>query len=347
MGALSGQSGLAERLGWLDFGKAMGILVVLLVHSECRLGPITYFGGMFYMPVFFVAAGYTCRLKEGESYSGCMKKRAVRLLVPYATTSAFLWFFFWVKDCVLNGTIYDLKFHSVWGVLYSRNQMYVSSYPGDNPVLLDLLNAPLWFLTAMFLTYAFYEFVSRRPKGQRYILLGIGLAASVLWHYCTRLLLPWSLDAVPYFACFFAVGELLRERESITFLKKRWYWNLLLLIIFVFLSYLNGSVNLSCGAYGRSMIVYLAVGSIGSVLVFMAGVALERICMPLIRITGWVGQETLVILCFHMFLFMFIKTAAGILDFGAGLTQVALVTSSTVLLTAVGRFYKQRRRGRS
>lgn len=347
MGALSGQSGSAERLEWLDFGKAMGILVVLLVHSECRLGPITYFGGMFYMAVFFVAAGYTYRLRDGESYPARIKKRAVRLLVPYAGTSAFLWFFFWIKDCVLGGRMSDLKLHSILGILYSRNQMYASSYSGDNPVLLDLLNAPLWFLTAIFLTYAFYEFISRRPKVQRYILLGIGLAASVLWHYCTKLLLPWSLDAVPYFACFFAVGELLRERDVLTFLKRRWYWNLLLLVLFVFLSYLNGSVNVSCGEYGRSMIGYLAVGSTGSVLVFMAGAALERICMPLIWITGWVGQETLLILCFHMFLFMFIKTAAGILGFGVGLTQAALVTGSAVFLTAAGRFYKQRRRGRS
>ena len=56
------------RLEWLDFGKAMGILVVLLVHAGCRLGLVTYYGGMFYMPIFFVAAGYTFRIKEGESY---------------------------------------------------------------------------------------------------------------------------------------------------------------------------------------------------------------------------------------------------------------------------------------
>ena len=38
-----------KRLSWLDFGKAAGILVVLLVHAECSLGPLTFYGGMFYM----------------------------------------------------------------------------------------------------------------------------------------------------------------------------------------------------------------------------------------------------------------------------------------------------------
>ena len=40
------KNGFAEkrtdgRLEWLDFGKAMGILVVLLVHGGCKLGLVT------------------------------------------------------------------------------------------------------------------------------------------------------------------------------------------------------------------------------------------------------------------------------------------------------------------
>ena len=104
------------RLEWLDFGKAMGILVVLLVHAGCRLGLVTYYGGMFYMPIFFVAAGYTFRVKEGESYGTFLLKKAKRLLIPYFGTSAFLWVFFWVKDCVLGGIPGDLKLASLFGI---------------------------------------------------------------------------------------------------------------------------------------------------------------------------------------------------------------------------------------
>ena len=66
-----------ERLLWLDFGKAIGILVVLLVHAECALGPVTYYGGMFYMPIFFVAAGYTYRHREEETLLEFLKKKAM------------------------------------------------------------------------------------------------------------------------------------------------------------------------------------------------------------------------------------------------------------------------------
>ena len=79
-----------KRLEWLDFGKAMGILVVLAVHAGCSLGALTYYGGMFYMPIFFFAAGYTFRRKEGESYGAFLWKKAKRLLIPYFGTSVFL-----------------------------------------------------------------------------------------------------------------------------------------------------------------------------------------------------------------------------------------------------------------
>lgn len=297
---------------------------------------------MFYMPIFFVAAGYTYRRGKETSFAAFAGKKAGRLLVPYLETSAFLWAFFWVKDCVLAGDPMDLKPLSLFGILYSRNQMYAAGHAGENPVLLDLLNAPLWFLTAMFLVYLYYELISRSKR--KYVWLCAGLACSVAWHYASDLLLPWSLDAVPYFACFFALGEWLREHDGVGFLKKRWYWNLALLAAFVLLSLANGSVNLSCGSYGRSMLLCLAAGGLGSVLVFMTGVGLERICGPLIRAFGLIGQETLMILCLHMFLFMFIRTAAGMLGLGERPTQAALILGSTAVLAGAGRAVRRIKR---
>lgn len=334
MGEYLEKNKTSVRLNWLDFGKAMGILMVLIVHAECRLGAVTYYGGMFYMPVFFVAAGYTYRCRKEEAFGTFLKKKAKRLLLPYFGANAFLWLFFWLKDSVCGGNPLDLKLHSVFGIFYARNQMYTVSADGSS-VLMDILNAPLWFLTAMFLTYAYYELAGR--SGKKYPLLTAGLVLAIVWHRSTALLLPWSLDAVPYFACFLAVGESLRERDVISFLLKKWYWNLLLLLLFVGMSVLNGSVNLSLGSYGRSMLLYLPVGGLGSVLVLEAGAALEKVCGPLVRCLGWIGQETLIILCFHMFVFMFIRTASGMLGFGPRLTQAALVAGSAVLLTGAGK----------
>lgn len=331
---------LSKRLGWLDFGKAAGILMVLLVHAECSLGPVSFFGGMFYMPVFFVAAGFTYRRKD-EPFTAFVKKKAVRLLLPYWGVSAFLWVFFWIKDSLLAGNPSDLNLPSVFGILYSRNQMYQPSYTGENPVLMTLLNAPLWFLTAMFLTYVWYGWISRRK--QKYALLSAGLAASAVWHYSTELLLPWSLDAVPYFACFMAAGEWLRGKDRILYLTEK--GNRIkgaeLLLCFVAAAYLNGSVNLSIGEYGFSMLLYLTVGIAGSLLVFLAGAYLEHIWNPFIRLMGVIGRQTLPILCFHMFLFMFIRTGGNLLGLPDGMVKALLVLGSAAVLTAAGEAWRR------
>ena len=328
-----------ERLGWLDFGKVMGILVVLLVHAEGAPGPVTFYGGMFYMPVFFVAAGYTFRCREGETYGSYLKKKVKRLLAPYAGTSAFLWLFFWVKDSLLAGTPGDLKLFSVLGVLYSRNQMHTMAYAGENPVLLNLLNAPLWFLTAMFLTYAWYGFAVRSRR--KYVLLASGDVLAVLWHYGTTFLLPWSLDAVPLFACYLAAGELLREKKQEKLLGELWFLGLLL-IVFLVSSQLNGSMNLSNGNYGHSILLGLASGTSGSLLVFAAGMWLEKKFPPVRKLCVLAGQETLTVLCFHMFLFMFIRTGASLLGLPGTLTRGLLVVGSMVVLTGAGWFVHHR-----
>lgn len=325
-----------RRLGWLDFGKAAGILMVLMVHAGSSLPLVTSYGGLFYMPIFFVAAGYTYRCSPKESFGLFLKKKAKRLLVPYFGTSAFLWLFFWVKDSLLLGNPGDLKLDSVFGIFYSRNQMYRTwAWEPPAKVLMDLLNSPLWFLTAMFLVYVWYEWISRSKRKGLFLVLGLVL--SVVWHYSTRLLLPWSLDAVPYFACFFAVGEWLKKHGGEENLRDEHFVSILA-ILFLYCSV--SGVNLSVGQYGISMLGYLAVGSAGSVLVFAAGAWLERKWPRFVQVMSWMGQETLLILCLHMFLFMFIRVAAGILGLGAGLTQAALVVGSAVALTAAGRILR-------
>lgn len=335
-----GENREKKRLGWLDIGKAAGIFVVLLVHAGCALGPVTFYGGMFYMPIFFVAAGYTYRHREGEALGDYLIKKAKRLLLPYLWTSAFLWLFFWVKDSLLGGNPADLKWDSLFGILYSRNQMYMTAYAGENPVLLNVLNAPLWFLTAMFFTYLWYE-ISVRSR-RKWLLLGLSLLCSILWHYSTEFLLPWSVDAVPYFACLMAAGEEFRERKFEKMLGELWFLGILL-VVFLVSSNLNGSVNLSCGDYGYSMLLSLVAGMTGSLLIFAAGMWLIKRGGFLSHLLCLVGQETLLILCLHMFLYMFLQTGARIIGCPEGLAKAGMVFGSLVLLTAASRAVHHKR----
>ncbi len=314
-----------NRLLWLDFGRAMGILVVLLVHAGCSLGLVTFYGGMFYMPVFFVAAGYTYRCRPKERPGVFLRNKARRLLRPYFGTSFFLWLFFWAKDVLLFGTSESLDYYSLFGIFYARSFLWnpESVGPGKTFSLMTILNSPLWFLPALFLAYAWYDRISRSRRKHLWLLTGF--LAAFAWHRFTGRLLPWSLDAAPYFACFLAVGEWLREKKVLEWLRIHWYAPLLLFVTFLVSGWSNGTVNLSCGQYGGNMLLYLFIGSAGSVLLFLVGMLLERMSRRAAVAFAWLGQRTLPILCFHMFTFMFIKTGAAFLGLGDLLTKILLV----------------------
>ena len=111
------------------------------------------------------------------------------------------------------------------------------------------------------------------------------------------------------------------------------------LVAFITASQLNGSMNLSSGDYGHSILLCLIAGTTGSLLVFAAGMWLEKKCPPLMKLCSLAGQETLTVLCFHMFLFMFIRTGASLLGLPAVLTQILLVGGSMATLTGVGWFW--------
>ena len=101
-----------KRILWMDIAKAAGILMVLLVHTGRSFGPLSFFGGMFYMPIFFVLAGMTFHYRPEETLGAFVKKKAKRLLLPYFGYNLFLFLFFFVKNIDLR-TISAEKFFPV------------------------------------------------------------------------------------------------------------------------------------------------------------------------------------------------------------------------------------------
>ena len=157
-------NGEKKRVLWLDMAKAAGILVVLLVHTGKSFGPVSFFGGMFYMPVFFVLAGMTFRWKPEERFLDFAKKKAKRLLVPYFGYNLFLFLFFFVKNDLLTGQVGKGSLFPLLGILYSRNCLFPME-ASSNVYFMQILNAPTWFLTCMFVSYLLLWLLMRTAKG--------------------------------------------------------------------------------------------------------------------------------------------------------------------------------------
>lgn len=285
---------------WLDIAKCFGITLVVLNHLDLKIPIITFFGGMFYMPLFFVASGYTYRNK-GEGLIKYALGKAKRLLIPYAIGNLFLFAFFTWRTGEFSKPAF-------LGMFYSRS-MLMAAESTWNMALMPYLNAPTWFLSCIFLCLCLYYALDCKfqDEKKRRIAVACCMGIGIVLKYVSPALLPWSLENVFYFLGLLEVGRFLKDKGLEWIRKNEWiYANFLM--IFVVLSYINGSVNVSISQYGRSMVLYFFVGALGSILCMKAAEMVEKHLTFMVRPLAFVGRHTLAILCWHLFVIEMIRT---------------------------------------
>lgn len=304
------------RKKWIDCVKCIAILIVMLNHSGWTIPGVNFWGGMFFVPVFFVISGFTYRTKE-ESFPQFIKRKAKRLLLPYIVANGILFVFFLLKNVVGGGKPIAEMLPGFCGIFYSRNQLFLSDVgtrtlfgteQGENIYLMTTLNSPTWFLTALFLTIVVFELLIRLCKGNGKKMLLIEVILLLLanvYHYLVPLLLPWSVDAIPYFLLLFMWGWFMQEKEVLYFLDRKKGLLLLVTAIFFATAFINGSANFSIAEYGRSTTLALYNGLISSTLVMFFCLKCDRY-IPKFMVV--IGRHTLFLLCYHLFLFEIFKT---------------------------------------
>lgn len=281
-----------NREAWLDIAKCFAITLVVLNHMNINIPIVTFFGGMFYMPVFFVAAGYTYRNK-GEGFWKFAWSKAKRLLLPYAVCNLLLFGLF----TVLNGGFSKSAFV---GMFYSRS-MLMAADSTWNMALMPYLNAPTWFLTCIFLCLCIYFLIDRKftEAKKRRMAVAAAVACGIAMRTLSPVLLPWSLENALYFLGLLELGRFLKEGGLAWLRNNQWiYANFFL--VFVTLALMNGSVNVSISQYGRSMTVYVLVGGLGSLLCMKAAELTEKYVKIFVRLLSFIGRHTMPILCWHL-----------------------------------------------
>ena len=325
-----------QRKKWIDLVKCIAIFVVMLNHSLLDLPGVKFWGGMFFVPVFFVLSGFTYRSRE-ESFWSFLGRKAKRLLLPYIGAGGVLFAFFaWKHVCLSGGEFADM-YYDFGGLFYARNQIFSWETPTlflaearDNIYLLGCLNSPTWFLPALFLTIVAFEVLYRWSKqdGKKMLLAAmILLCIANLYHYLFPVLLPWSLDAVPYFLVFFLWGYFMARKDWIAWFDKRLWVLLLLGAVFVLFALWNGSANYSVGNYGKSATMALYNGVVSSTLLMYICSKVNR-WIP--KCFTWPGRQSMWILCFHLFVFEIVKTVIP------GVHPALMILLTAAVLTAVG-----------
>ncbi|WP_099469135.1 acyltransferase family protein [Konateibacter massiliensis] len=333
-----------ERIGWIDIAKAMGIFVVLMNHVMLDLGVVTFLGGMFYMPVFFVLSGYTFKENTELPLARFVKGKARRLLVPYACFQFVLAGMFTVKN-LIQGQPFLQAVMPVIGAFYSRNALYANagdvmvSVPQKNINLMTSLNAPLWFLTGLFLSLVIYQFIlikAGQNKKKEFVYLGISVLIGILLKYFSSILLPWSLDTAFISVAFLHAGRMLAREGRFEAIYKKPTAVAGIVVLFIAASYLNGSVNMSIRDFGKSVLLYLVVGSLGTICVMFVSKLIENYLGYFARLLALIGRHSIGVFALHLIVFAAVGYAFTYIGFTHDiLEKVAKILLSVVILVPI------------
>lgn len=280
------QSNVSSRDSALDVARGMALFLVVLSHA-CI---VSYYLTEFYIVAFFLLSGYLS--KERNSYWSSIKKKSKRVLLPYFVNSLILLIIY----AVLNSFSSDYIITSLLGVLYSRNSIYI----GGESIMVSG-NAPLWYLTSFFSTsilfhavIGYYSRSFRKGLCLLAVLISVSIALSSI-----PILLPWSIDMVPFFTVVMLIGYSLKNKNiSLNF---NWLATATLLLCYIAVCYDNGPVNLSIRRFWGGQINTLIAGICGSL--FCISLCYKKLLLPVRLFFEKIGTNSIVVLSYHILFF--------------------------------------------
>lgn len=322
-----------KRINWVDTAKGIGIILVVLGHTEMGEEYNKYFYS-FHMPLFFLLSGL---FFYGEKYKNTwqfLKKKSLALLVPYFCFSIAT-YAFWLligrnygNDAAASVSV----FKPFVGIFYSV---------GINNWMTH--DTPLWFLTCLFVVELLFYFIRNLKKLNILIALVIySIGGFIVWNIL-GVRMPWSIDVALYAVLFFGIGYLVRERLFNLLEKKpNVLYVILPLAVLVISVNLNGYVDMNGGQYGNYIYYYLGA---------FAGIFFSLVLARYLNrfnVLNFFGKNSLTIMALHGVALTFFK---AILVFcfhfnleqaeGSPLWCLIYTVASLILLTPVIMFINE------
>lgn len=288
---------MQNRILWLDYAKGIGIILIMLSHFIS----IPHYFNDGYIGLFFIIAGLN--YKNTGTPCKVIKKKAERLLIPYFVYSFVAICAVFLFDCI-NGDYSDIV-DSCIGVIYSRVSIIYPYSPDKGSIM--SLNAPLWFLTCLFMCIAI-QLLSERYNRNIYITIVLLFVVSSLKF---RILLPWSIDGAAYAFLFFTAAYkyknlLFKFICNINYANTRLKLILpVLIILYVYGSHCNGTTNWSIRNYGALGVASIFLLYILNWLYFFI---VSILCHSfqfintsiLSMLLSYIGRSSLRLLCIHL-----------------------------------------------
>lgn len=308
-----------QRLCYIDIAKSLGLVMVILSHTVYPQLMLIAIG--WYVPIFFIASGYTL-----GNFN--IPKRGKRLIGSYVCFSLLLLGLYILIQCMRHEPLNGIR-NMTMGILYSRYALYPLTAAENINLLHMEYNAPLWFLTSMFTAYIALIPLLKWSKLWGGIIIGYIALTWCLNHL--PILLPWSIDCAFVTAIFIWIGIKLRKIDYISNNSRR-LW-IAIFAGYLFITYLNGGVNLSIREYGNSILFFLISGVLGSMLIIKLSEWLETFAMS--KYLTYIGQHSLTIFCIQMPLLVFSRVIIHKINIAMSIDTPAIAIALFQLVVAI------------
>lgn len=263
-----------------DIMKGLGILLVIIGHTNDIPYIVNNFIFSFHMPLFFLLSGY---FYSPQKNNILIKKMQKRLLVPYIFTG----FIIILLNIIIatNSKNYDLIWRSIIAVFYGTGSKHTSLYWGDMPYI-----GPIWFLLALFWAKLVWNFIIRTNANLK-INLTIALIVSFFSTLIDRYYINLPFGFLPGMSAiiFIAIGHEIKNYEPP-------FWMIVILLGCWGVCIFHSQLYMVRCWYGHYFLdIFGAIG--GTLFVFYLSRLLNKKFIA--STLSWFGINSMAILCFH------------------------------------------------
>lgn len=297
---------------WVDWGKAIGIWLVILGHgnlvdAECR--QLIY---SFHMPLFFVLSGYLFKELPAKER---IKKDFHALIVPYLCINGvcfLLWF--------VGGYLMKPEYHWSMEPLVQRLGAILLGI-GYHTDFWIAVCTPSWFLIALFIVRC----ITNTTLPVYHIALCISALCTGYLFSCFEVHFYFTLNSVVMALPFFVAGIWMKKQLS----PIPWLWAVVCLGILLLANHYNGRVDMATFNYGRNMFLYYAGGFAGTFFIFAIAQLLNCYSNKLIRV---ISDGTILIIGFNLLAIEVVSKLLGIFGFSSEENGVVGVAISVIII---------------
>lgn len=276
---------MKQRIEYIDTVKAFAILLMVVGHchwidSIPKLRDIIY---TFHMPIFFVIAGLFIKpqtpLKGGRKYA-CL------YLKPYFITCFFFLVLEIINSIIHGKDVYLLFLNWIKQTLFGSGWSYGYEMFATTPAI-----GCIWFLFALFWAELFYSSIKRINSNLEQCLWVFGFFVFAVFSV-RYIRFPFSLQPGMSAVLFLWAGDMIMTYNVLEKVKTLSPITIVTFLLFMLMVTLRHNGVSTATTYYYPEIYMLPTSIIWCVVIF---VLFKRYNIR----SGWVGKNTLCILCGH------------------------------------------------